>query len=252
MKVIDHFEATENKDIISQAEDFSISREKLFDDFDFTPEEFRKGMTDYLYQQFFEEFSEEYKKEYETYSNPELYTELPYLGIEQGPNCYAFALKMTKNPSTGRPFVVRPFPGIIAHGIDAYDARYRDIINYGTPNEVKNILTSMMRDDLESQGMELTEIDSPDIKTGENEWVIAMAYSQNLRESSEALCDFHFYRRGECNTWFHKPGMSSVENQDASGKIITDPYECDRGIYDHFMGYFLVRDTLLTERGRIA
>jgi len=55
--------------------------------------------------------------------------------------------------------------------------------------------------------------------------------------------DYHWYRKHTNGFWGHKPGGTAARNYDNSGKLITNPETCDRGVgtylnYTDFCGYF--------------
>lgn len=52
--------------------------------------------------------------------------------------------------------------------------------------------------------------------------------------------DYHWYRQDADGYWSHKQGTTAVKRTDESGKLITDPENCDRGSYTNFVGYFAV------------
>ena len=51
--------------------------------------------------------------------------------------------------------------------------------------------------------------------------------------------DFHWYRYSSDQRWWNKRGQLPPCCYDAARIAITDPQNCDRGIYDCFAGYFL-------------
>jgi hypothetical protein len=50
--------------------------------------------------------------------------------------------------------------------------------------------------------------------------------------------DYHWYRLDSNNMWSHKPGRTQAKNTDNSGRLISDPRNCDRGPYGVFCGFF--------------
>jgi hypothetical protein len=50
--------------------------------------------------------------------------------------------------------------------------------------------------------------------------------------------DYHWYRLDNTGTWSHKPGQTPARNTDNSGRIISDPRNCDRGPYSVFCGFY--------------
>ena len=55
--------------------------------------------------------------------------------------------------------------------------------------------------------------------------------------------DYHWYRRQLGCNWAHKPGQTLVTDRDQTGKVITDPKNCERGGYTVWGGYFWVPQT---------
>jgi hypothetical protein len=50
--------------------------------------------------------------------------------------------------------------------------------------------------------------------------------------------DFHLWRLMAPGVWAHKPGTLSATNRDFSGVAISEPFNCDRGPYTVFCGYY--------------
>lgn len=50
--------------------------------------------------------------------------------------------------------------------------------------------------------------------------------------------DYHWYRLDSNGMWSHKPGQTAAKNTDNSGKLISDPMNCNRGPYTDFCGFF--------------
>ncbi len=85
-------------------------------------------------------------------------------------------------------------------------------------------------------------------------WRNACAGSRNLTIALVVMPrgptgpDFHFYRKVTgSGIWGHKPGLTPAKATDSSGKVITNPYTCDRRYrvnnrfypgYTDFYGYF--------------
>lgn len=211
---------------------------ELFSAFGFNPEQLRQSFADHFYQELIEQREAEFEREYERYTNPDLYTKSSFFGIKEGPNCYAFAFKWAKNPVNGKKFLTKPSPGEIAHGTGVGAARLVDeILRYRSPEEIKQYLEEGIRSDLECSGLEMREVDSADYQCKDGEWMVAMVTSRNIGGGP----DFHFYRKGENGTWYHKPGILPPTKLDCSGQEIYDPKTCDRGDYETFHGYYVVR-----------
>lgn len=52
--------------------------------------------------------------------------------------------------------------------------------------------------------------------------------------------DYHWYRQDSDGYWSHKPGTTQLTRYDNSGNLIIDPENCERGIYDLFLGFYSV------------
>lgn len=219
-------------------QNMDVREAELFSEFGFNPEELRQALAENLYQELIERREAEFDQEYDKYTNPDLYTKGSFFSMEEGPNCYAFAFKWEKNPVNGNKFLVRPSPGRIAHRADGYDARLRDeILRYRSPEEIKQYLEKEIHSDLGCAGLEMREVDSADYQCQDGEWMVAMVTSRNIGGRP----DFHFYRKGENGMWYHKPGTMPPTNLDDSDREIHDPKTCDRGAYETFHGYYVVR-----------
>ncbi|MGW2305926.1 hypothetical protein [Streptomyces sp. NPDC001809] len=69
---------------------------------------------------------------------------------------------------------------------------------------------------------------------GSNRFVVGLctgAFSTGVR-------DFHFYRYHLEGFWSHKRAGNAARRTDESGRLITDPTTCDRGIYTEWYGLF--------------
>ena len=219
--------------------------DKLFAEFDWNEDAFLRASTDFFARELDKRETAEFLTERNKYADEDLY------GISTkdfsivGPNCYDFAEKWTKNPLTGERFTSRLAPGELAYGTDGDVAdKTTELLMFGSPEEQKSFFTEMIRADAKATGREFKEVDK-DYQPKDNEWVIAMATSDNLLENPNSICDFHFWRKGEQGEWLHKPGMTDVSDTDSSGKKIYDPATCDRGNYSHFLGYFALKGAVV-------
>ncbi len=153
-------------------------------------------------------------------------------------NCFAFASGFFKDPTTGKNFDHKPAPGDISGQWDGDYMPYFDDLVYETDeNGVRQTLEYYWAKDCARSDKELERAPSGDYQPKEGERLVAMMYSD--RPYAE---DFHFMVKGQYGTWYHKPGLMAPKRTDESGEIITDPATCNRGIYDHFCGYYIVRD----------
>lgn len=217
------------------------TREKeVFAAFNWDPAEFRRKSNEYYYQEFLEKQSVEFEGEIAAYGGSELYHFSLETFLMEGPNCYAFAMKLPVDPITKLPYQIRPVPGEFSHGSDRnFHEKTSEILNFGSSQEQKMYFTEMMQDDARALGMNLKEVDK-EYEPEEGEWMIALVATDNVIDNPNAIRDFHFYRKGEEGVWYHKPGTNQVENTDAEGKLIFDPGECSRGCYNQFLGYYAV------------
>lgn len=232
---------SESGEMTETLQELKDTREKdVFSAFNWDPAEFRRKSNEYYYHEFLEKQFTEFEGELAVYGASELYHFSPETFIMEGPNCYAFAMKLPINPMTELPYQIRPMPGEFSHGPDSnVSERIREILDFGSPQEQKRYFTEMMQDDAKALGMNLKEVDR-DYKLKEGEWMIALAVTDNVIDNPQSMCDFHFYRKGEEGVWYHKPGTNQVENTDAEGNLIFDPGQCSRGYYNHFLGYYAV------------
>lgn len=228
---------------VSRADDRINDIESDFaNDFGFNEVEFLKANT----ERFLEEYAQfddvdsnqiietlreaEFSNLYKRFSDDLVYTEWG-----EGPNCYAFAMDMTVNPITGKVFSTRPTIGEIS-GNELPGYEMMDLLMHGDEEQVKSVLVDLWSKDCEAMGKELIEVSSGDYVPKEGETLTALMYG------NDTTIDFHFMRKGDYGRWYHKPGALNPTTYDNSGRFIRDPKNCDRGIYNHFCGYFIIRD----------
>lgn len=239
-------ESTANLNEVAQNSLEGLSPEQpndLFAEFGWNEDAFLRKSADFFASEL--DRREEFFAERDAYAAEDLYGFSPITHVRVGPNCYDFASKWTKDPLTGEKFTTRLAPGELAHGIDGEVAdKTAELLMFGSPQEQKSFFTEMIRDDAKATGREFKGVDKY-YQPKEDEWVIAMATSDNLFENPNSICDFHFWRKGEQGEWLHKPGMTDVMNTDSSGKKIYDPATCDRGNYSHFLGYFALKGAVV-------
>ena len=150
-------------------------------------------------------------------------------------NCYAFAFQLSKDPRTGEAFSEKPQPGefggayYLSTMLEIASAQNGEI----TQEQVKYSIIKGVKADAKQLGFSIEEVDSASYPTEDGQWVVALGFSSSYG-------DYHWWRRLQCGLWFHKPGEDPVNSLDASGNLIFDPGKCNRGIYDLFLGYFLV------------
>lgn len=141
-------------------------------------------------------------------------------------NCYTYAINQYNNPYTGQPY-------------ESWD--YVQPGNLGGKNKGKNMhggwcdyhnFVDYMRRDLEDIGYELIPCEYESYIDDLDTWKIAFVHSH---------WDYHFYRQNTDGTWSHKQGGSYVVTEDDDGEKIIDPRYCNRGGYDTFVGFFLIK-----------
>ena len=142
-------------------------------------------------------------------------------------NCYAYAMKLENDPRTDQPFTRKPQPGEFSGSkLTARDLK-------GTSETVKQAINEKVLADAKVLNLNYTEVYSADHVPKEGNWVVALAYATDGS-------DYHWWRKNDDGTWSHKPGSTPIIHWDASGNVITDPGNCDRGSYDGFLGYYEV------------
>ena len=236
MNLVKHFLSQSNE--LSQTEIQPPVSNEIFSEFGFDEQRFITESSEYYYQHLLESVDAELSAEQQTYNAPELYSGGSFFGDKSGPNCYAFALKEPKNPMSGEVYNRRPFPGMFSHGNRESIYILEDVLENGSTQEQKNLLSKLIMDDAEQLGLDMREVDA-DYNPQQDEWIIAMVATPS--DNSSQPSDFHFYRKGENDVWLHKQGITEVKNTDASGNLIYDPAKCNRGGYDNFLGYYVVR-----------
>lgn len=230
-------EAEKKAELAQREKEIDVRSAELFSEFGFDPDEMRRALAESSYQEFIETRDADFAVEYDKYTNPDLYTKSPISIFRAGPNCYAFAFQWERNPKTGDIFRSKPAPGEIAHDAGAEYVTRSEIMQYAPGATIKEYLEGKIAEDLDCCGLEMEEVHSPDHPLQEGEWIIAMVSARDVG----GFPDFHFYRKGDAGTWYHKPGITAPTMLDASGKQIFDPRSCDRGPYDTFHGYYVVR-----------
>ena len=149
----------------------------------------------------------------------------------QNVNCYAYAMRLEKDPITGESFEQKPDPGAFSGN----RLEPTDIV--GNRNKDSYNIYNRVISDADALGYECYMVHSADHPTPEGGWQIAIAYTNTVPGYG---WDYHFWRRDYDGTWSHKPGNKAISYVDFSGKIINDPKNCDRGIYDYWVGYFVI------------
>lgn len=154
-----------------------------------------------------------------------------------GPNCLAYAYGMPRELN-GSAFKEKPGPGHFA-GVESSD-ELQDVMIYGTPEVIKASFEKYMKMDMNALGKELVEVKSSSYQPKNGERMFALVTSPEIPDFGAA--DFHFYVKDKNGFWSHKPGTTNPTIFDDSGATIKDPAICDRGIYDNFVGYYVIKD----------
>ena len=166
-----------------------------------------------------------------------------YLGTTA--NCYYFSFGWPPEDILGWP--ERPQPGQLAlskTGKGSFDPFiFDEALRSGTPEELKNYIIRLCREDCEVYGKELVEVDADyQPKLGERMVVLCSRQPQGfLGELFGGRADYHFLLRGQYGSYLHKPGLDPVTDLDDKGHIIEDPAEC-RIDYPNLLGYYVLRD----------
>ena len=226
-------------------ERFEMKPSEIFSDFGWNEKSFLNKTGEYYLNEFQKKETKEFQTERNKYSmsrHPELYKFSNETCSLVGPNCMAFALGCTIDPTTGEPFEKKPLPGQFAHGADSDNVEKGSVIlDFGTRDEQKEYYKQMLSDDATALGRDFKEVDA-NYTPKNGETMIAMVASESILENPSSIGDFHFYRKGESGAWFHKPGVTDVTDRDASGNLILNPETCDRGGYGNFLGYYVWKD----------
>lgn len=151
-----------------------------------------------------------------------------------GPNCMAYAYGIPCNID-GSVFDYKPSPGYFS----GEDISFTDIMKYGSPEEIKSTFEKYMKMDMHALGKELVEVDSNDYIPKDGERMIALVTAPDIAGMGS---DFHFYVKDKNGFWSHKPGVTNPTIFDNMGNTIRDPLTCDRGYYENFVGYYVIKE----------
>ena len=143
-------------------------------------------------------------------------------------NCYTYAINQPKNPKTTCAYANYSHcqPGNLGGGGIRSKASYSD-------NKLKSHeIIILARKDLKQLGYSLLKTTYKKYITDLDCWKVAFCLSDD---------DYHWYRQNDDGTWSNKRGDAEVTNKDYSGEIIHNPEECDRGEYEFFVGFYLIK-----------
>ena len=112
-------------------------------------------------------------------------------------------------------------------------------MEYGSPEEIKSTFEEYMKKDMEALGKEFFEVSSNDYVPKDGERMIALVTASDVAGLGP---DFHYYVKDKNGFWSHKPGVTNPTIFDDMGSIIKDPLTCDRGYYDNFVGYYVIKE----------
>lgn len=143
-------------------------------------------------------------------------------------NCYTYAINQPINPYTKQKYENYGYcqPGYL--GGKKKEGR-KEYLNY---EEFSRII-EFVNKDLNDIGYEIIKTTYEEYIEDENCWKVALCYNDY---------DYHWYRQNIDGTWSHKLGKrQEARNYDESNEIIYDPRVCDRGSYDHFEGFYMIR-----------
>ncbi len=153
-----------------------------------------------------------------------------------GPNCMAYAYGMPREQD-GSTYKHKPDPGHFA-GIDTFH-EISDVMEHGSPAQVKETFEKYMKMDLAAMGKELVEVESNAYEPKAGERMFALVTAPDTPGGGS---DFHFYVKDKTGFWSHKPGIANPTIYDNAGNIIEDPSKCSRGFYTNFVGFYVMKD----------
>lgn len=147
-------------------------------------------------------------------------------------NCYTFAINQNVNPYTNEPFDDYDDcqPGWLGgedKGRDYYES-YEEFPKW-------------IAKDLDDIGLNITPSTIDEYVEDKNAWKIAFCWCDGECGSP----DYHFYRQNKNGTWSHKQGVSFVRKVDDDGETIYNPQECNRGRYNMFGGFFIIKPKVI-------
>ena len=111
---------------------------------------------------------------------------------------------------------------------------------YTYPGQLRNVFSrNILTDGLSEEAM--------DFLLQDEDGLIRIRQHQADPLKSQVLAcfvgayDMHFYRmHADGSGWSHKIGDRLPQTHDEDGLKINDPLECERGIYDRFVGFYTV------------
>jgi len=141
-------------------------------------------------------------------------------------NCYTYAINQPINPYTKEKYIDYGYcqPGCLGGkekegASEYYNRNFQNFIE-------------LVKKDLQDIGFEIIETNYEEYIENENCWKVGYCYGGG---------DYHWYRQNIDGTWSHKPGQNEVKNKDEDGNIIYNPKECNRGKYEYFVGFYIIR-----------
>jgi len=141
-------------------------------------------------------------------------------------NCYTYAINQPINPYTRWKYEDYDHcqPGKLG-------GRDKEGVNYYYIGKFDKFI-ELVKKDLQDIGFEIIETTYNEYIESENCWKVAYCYGGG---------DYHWYRQNIDGTWSHKPGNMEVRNYDDNGNIIYNPEMCNRGRYENFVGFYMIR-----------
>lgn len=143
-------------------------------------------------------------------------------------NCYTYAINQPKNPYTGEPYKnyseCQPFRlgGKTKEGEHDIE-KFEDYIRYA-------------KQDLNDIGLDIVPSSYEEYVEDERCWKVAFCWGEGFFDT-----DYHWYRQNDDGTWSHKRGINGISDVDDSDNIIYNPQECDRGMYENFVGFYMIK-----------
>lgn len=164
--------------------------------------------------------------------------------VQQSTNCYAYACDDPNNHVAG----TKPQPG--RYFTNTTGGRHQGAMQFYGELSTETVRLAVLQDDQSRQLRQKAHL-LPCLGTARGGmgpvvnvpgyYLIALV----IRERGPRP-DYHWYRQDNTGLWSHKPGHTQATNLDASGRIITDPRDCDLGTYEFEMFYLAPRGGVRT------
>lgn len=148
-------------------------------------------------------------------------------------NCYTYAINQPINPHTKEPYIMYDHcqPGNLGGRTTNFFEIIRDC-HYSH-------MIKAVRADLRAIGYDIVRTTWAKRVPNDNCWKVALAVEPPDIDHDNP--DYHWFRLNKDGSWSHKLGPYEIKTQDFSRDIIKDPRTCDRGRYEIFMGFYMIK-----------